>query len=136
MDEKNNRLVNLASLYADTEQQYKVLKEKLEYYQAQLLAELPEEPSEYSINTGGMVLDVRIPEKRTWDIEGIKDKFNVVGIIPETSDVVHSSTTWKVDNRKYDKASDEVRSELKPFLTVGCGKPTFKISQGKGTNED
>ena len=132
-NEKQERLKNLAAIYAETEATYLSLKVKLEYYQAQILAELPEEPSEYDIALDGCpyasTVKVRIPEKRTWDIEGIKNQFNVEGIIPDTSDVVQSSTTWKVDNRKYDKASDEVKAELKPFLTVECGKPTFKISE-------
>lgn len=121
---KSERLKQAAQQYADCLGKLEVAKLSLDYIKEILVADLPEEVGEFSIEMDdGRTLVVRIPEKFVWDKKLLKDTYEASGL----PDCVSQSFT--VDRKKLDAAPDNVQQVLKKALTIGCGAPTIKVQQ-------
>lgn len=120
---KDERLFETASRYAELSSQVEAIKETLSYYKEILLADLPEEPGEYSVNIADdKQVVVKLPEKWEWD----KAKLSALYPNNATPDCV--STSYTVARAKFEAAPEEVKSVLKQALTIKCGTPTIKVT--------
>tara|TARA_B110000977_G_scaffold62961_1_gene85562 strand:+ start:159 stop:581 length:423 start_codon:yes stop_codon:yes gene_type:complete len=119
---KSARLQEAAEQYADFLGKVEAAKSSLDYLKNILVADLPQEVGEFSIEMGdGRTLIVRIPEKLVWDKKLLKDTYDVGGL----PDCVSPSFT--VDRKKLDNAPSDVQEVLKKALTIACGAPTIKV---------
>lgn len=120
---KEERLKDLGSKYVEAEAKLQHLKDTLAYIKESILAELPEEPAEHTLELGdGRTMIVRIPEKWSWDKKRLKDIYDSTA----TPECVNTSFT--VDRKKFEAAPEEVRNVLAEALTIECGAATIKVS--------
>jgi hypothetical protein len=119
---KSERLQEIAEQYVAYLDDLETAKSSLDYLKKILVADLPQEVGEFSVEMkDGRKLVVKIPEKLVWDKKLLKDTYDVGGL----PDCVTPAFT--VDRKKLDNASSDVQEVLKAALTIACGAPTIKV---------
>lgn len=117
------RLIEHAEHFVRVNGEAEEAKQKLSYLKDCLVADLPDEPGEYSIDLpNGTQVVVTIPEQWAWD------KKLLAEIYPPTALPDCMSASYTINKERYEASSDDVKMVLRDALTIKCGPARVKVN--------